>query len=290
MKAEDRATLAHIQIKTHALTAELLSGMYLAAFRGKGLEFEEIRPFVAGDDIRSIDWKATAKTHTPFVKVFREERELKIMLIVDVSAPLNFGSNYGSKRQVQAEIGAILAYSAIKNHDKVGLLLFSETVQKYIPPGAGIKHVYRLINALIQHHGASKKNLPGALEFFGRLSMKGTVCFVMSDFLSSEYSKQVKLIARKHDLIGVCIQDPLDRKLPEMGIVRLRDLETGEEREVDTNDRHTQEIYQKEREQLYITAKKHFTTQGAGWIEIMLDTPYAPVLRKFFKMRAKKRR
>lgn len=224
-----------IQIHTTQLANDILAGAWHSAFKGQGMEFEEVREYLAGDDIRSIDWNVTARMHKPYVKVFREERELTVILLVDVSASSRFGSHNQLKKDLIAEIGAVLAFSAIKNNDNIGLILFSKTVEKYIPPKKGTRHVLRVIRELIAYEPQRKgTDLLSAFSFLGGILRRSAICFLVSDFLCPQPVHEFSLIAKKHDLISIAITDPCELDFPQMGLVNLRDLESGHSAVVDT--------------------------------------------------------
>lgn len=279
-------TIRRIQIISNKLAQDILAGAYHSAFKGKGIEFEEVREYQPGDEVRTIDWNVTARMNHPYVKSFREERNLTVLLLIDLSASLRFGSQH-QKKSLVVEIGALLAFSAIKNNDRIGLVLFSDRVEKYIPPGKGVRHILRLIRELLlyqpKHPGSDIKQ---ALEFIGNVQQRSCVCFLISDFLSPSYTHDVAVIAKKHDLIAICITDPYEKQLPEIGLVRLKDLETEEEIVVDTAQptKTGSEMAEQLKRQEQLIRK-----MGGGWVEIQTDQSYVRELQKFFKLRARKR-
>ena len=275
-----------IQILSTQLATDVLAGAYRSAFKGLGMEFEEVREYQTGDDIRSIDWNVTARMNHPYIKKFQEERELTVILVVDVSASLRFGSRDQLKSEVVAEIGAALAFSAIKNHDKVGLILFSEIIEKYVPPGKGVRHVLRIIRELLVFKPKQRgSNLKGALAFLGRVQRKAGICFVLSDFLCSDYAHEAALIAQKHDLISICLTDPYENVFPKISLVSLADLESRETSLLDTSVNQTQSQF-KEETTLRIKRNKQLMHKlNAGFIEVHTYKPYMLPLRKFFKLR-----
>jgi len=284
------ARIRKIQITTTHLAEDLLAGAYLSAFKGQGMEFEEVRAYQTGDDIRTIDWNVTARMQHPYVKTFCEERELTVMLVVDISASCRFGSKEKSKSEVIAEIGATLAFAAIKNHDKVGLLLFSDRVEAYIPPRKGVRHVLRVVRDLLVFEPKGKgTDLKTALDFLGRVQRRPVICFLISDFFCRQHPHELMLASKRHDLIAVSVNDPAEKRFPKMGLVAMQDLESGERALVDTargvvagkGSREVEENLQKWRARMQKI--------GAGFIQVRTDRPYIDPLRKFFKTRKERR-
>ncbi len=236
--------IRRIQIRTSHKVDELLAGTWHSAFKGRGIEFEEVRPYQIGDDVRAIDWNVTARSDQPFIKLFREERELAVHLLVDLSGSQNLGTTTQTKRELVAELGAMLAMSAIKNNDKVGLTLFTDNIEKCIPPRKGSRHVLRLIRELLycQPIGTGT-NLQRALEHLNRTAKRRTVVFLISDFQDTDYQSTLKVARRKHDIIPVIITDPREAEMPNVGLVRLQDAETGEVVTLDTGSRKNRELF-----------------------------------------------
>ncbi len=230
--------IRRIQIRTSHKVDELLTGSWHSAFKGRGIEFEEVRPYQVGDDVRTIDWNVTARNQQPFVKLFREERELSVILLVDLSGSQDFGSGNQTKRELVAELGATLAMSAIKNNDKVGMTLFTDQIEKSIPPRKGSRHVLRLIRELLycEPVGAGT-DLRRAIEHLNRTSKRRSVVFLISDFQDSGFESQLKVARRKHDIIPVIVNDPRETEIPNVGLVRLQDAETGAVVMLDTSSR-----------------------------------------------------
>jgi uncharacterized protein (DUF58 family) len=283
--------IQRIQIQTSQLSKNVLAGAYRSAFRGNGLEFEEVREFREGDDTRTIDWNVTARMNGPFVKTFREERELTVMLLVDVSFSSQFGSKEHLKSELIAEIGATLAFSAIKNNDKVGLILFSEDVEKYIPPNKGSRHVLRLIRELLVFQPKKfKTNLGVALSFLEKVQRKASVCFVISDFLSPEFEKEMALTAKSHDLINISVTDPYEVEFPSLGLITLQDLETEKRILIDSSNRVAQRDFKKNSAERKDKQKQFLKKIGASFIDIQTNLPYMPPLRRFFTLRGKRRK
>lgn len=278
--------IRRIQIQTNRYVNDLLAGAYHSAFKGRGIEFEEVREYQEGDEIKQIDWNVTARMGHPFIKNFREERELTVMLLVDVSQSTKFGTVHELKSELIAEITALLGLSAIKNEDKVGVILFSKGVEKYIPPKKGLRHVLRLIRELLifqpKHH---ETDLAAALHFFGRVRRRPCICFVLSDFLCSDFEQEAILISHKHDLIFIKITDPWEITIPEKFFMHMQDLETGESVYVDADDK---EISQ-EMKKLYNNDLKKYKTFAkkikGGFVELINGQNYIPLLAQFFKSR-----
>ena len=239
--------LRGLEIRTSRLANEQLSGNYTSVFKGQGLAFREVRQYQPGDDVRSIDWNVSARMSETFVKVFVEEREMTVMLVVDLSASERFGTRRASKAQVAAEIGALCACSAIKNNDRVGLILATDRVEKIVPPKKGDKHVMRVVREILgfspQHDGT---NLKAALETLSKVARRRSVAFVISDFVASGYERALALAAAKHDVIPVVLADPRDEELPDVGLATFEDFETGEHVTVDTSDRRVREHFARE--------------------------------------------
>lgn len=281
-------TIRRIQIETANLAKDILAGLYRSAFKGRGIEFEEVREYQPGDEIRSIDWAVTSRMNHPYVKVFREERELTVMLLVDISASSRFGTGHKLKRELIAEISAILAFSATKNNDNVGLILFSNVVEVYLPPRNNLRHVLRVIRELLMYEPKNTgTDIAGALDFLGRVQAKSCVCFLVSDFIAPAYENAAALIARKHDLIGIGITDPNEIDLPPLALVRTQDLESHVGEVVDMSDRSLRKDFKQQAEERIKTQRHLFERLGAAFIDIRTDQPYLAALRKFFKLRSK---
>jgi len=278
--------IRRIEIATTRLADDLMVGAYHSAFKGRGMEFEEVREYIPGDDIRTIDWNVTARTSDPYVKNFREERELTVMLVVDISASSRFGTGEQSKSEVIAEIAAVLAFTAIKNNDKVGLLLFSDIVEEYIPPKKGLRHVLRVIRDLLVFKPKNKgSNLKVPLDFLGKVQRRRCVCFLISDFMLEIRAHELAVTAKRHDLISICVSDPMEKNIPEIGLLNVCDLETGEMYIVDTSHpdviKNTQKKYMKR----VSTIKSTMQKIGGGFILVKTNESYAEPLRKFFTLR-----
>tara|TARA_B100001094_G_scaffold111686_1_gene107516 strand:+ start:10557 stop:11423 length:867 start_codon:yes stop_codon:yes gene_type:complete len=275
-----------IEIKTRRLSNNIFGGEYHSAFKGRGMTFSEVRNYQFGDDVRAIDWNVTARYNEPFVKVFEEERELTLMLLVDVSGSEFFGTDYVLKKNIVTEISATLAFSALQNNDKVGLILFSDTVELYIPPSKGKTHVLRIIRELIEFKPLSKKtDIAEALQFFIGVIKKKSIAFILSDFLSDKYEKTLKICANKHDLTGIRIYDKMEERIPDMGIVPMLDQETDEVKLVDTSSSALRKKYQSFN---MINSKRFnevFSKNGAGTLNCRTDESYVKKLLSYFKKR-----
>ena len=276
-----------IEIKTRKLSSNIFGGEYQSTFKGRGMTFSEVRSYHYGDDVRTIDWNVTARYNEPFVKVFEEERELTLMLLVDISGSEQFGSTNELKKNIVTEISATLAFSALQNNDKVGLILFSDSIELYIPPSKGKTHVLRIIRELIEFKPSSKKtNLSEALKFLVDVTKKKSIVFILSDFISDQYEKNLKIAANKHDLTGIRVYDKLETEIPNLGIVPMYDQETGQVTMVDTSSKKTRESYKS----FNFLSKKRFTDlffkNGAGTINCSTDESYVKKLLNYFKNRA----
>lgn len=283
-------TIRRIQIFSTQLANDVLAGAYHSAFKGKGMEFEEVREYQPGDEVRNIDWNVTARMHHLYVKNFREERELLVMLVVDVSASSRFGSHNYSKASLIAEIAAVFAFSAIRNNDKVGLILFSDIIEKYVPPRKGTRHVLRVIRELLAFQPKSKgTDLKKALSFLGKVQTRRGICFLISDFLCENYSHEAALIAKRHDLVAICLTDPYEKEFPQMNLMTLADLETGEKAIIDTSSEEIQKYFAQKAKQHLQQTNYLFRKIGVDFINIYTDKPYLLELRKFFKIRERRR-
>jgi uncharacterized protein (DUF58 family) len=287
MQIEDLLKKVHqLEIKTKALSKHLFSGEYHSAFKGRGMSFSEVRSYQYGDDVRSMDWNVTARTGSPHLKVFEEERELTLMLAIDVSASSFLGSQESNKQGFMSEIAAILAFSALQNNDKVGLLLFSDVVEKYIPPKKGKAHVLFILRSLLAYEAKSKKtNLNIALQFMTGVLKKRSICFLISDYFTEDYEKSIRIVARKHDLIGLQITDVLEEKMPAVGLVQLQDAESGESFWIDTDATQVQTAYQSSFQNYQIQFKSVLQKAGAEVLAMKTTDDYIKMLMGFFKQR-----
>ena len=293
-----------IEIRSNRLVSEALAGSYHSAFKGQGIDFEEVREYQAGDEVRSIDWNVTAKMNAPFVKQYREERELTIVLSVDLSGSGIFGSDEQSKRERLAELAALLAFSADRNNDKVGLILFTEEVEKYLPPAKGQKHVLRILREILFHETQkSGTNLRGSLRFLNRVMRRRAVVFLLSDFLIPNHGdsedeesaedillKELYTTRRRHDLICARVSDPRESKLPDVGRIVLEDGETGELLEINTSDAAFRRRYAEGNQIRVEEFEQRLRRRGIDHFGFSTDVDYVQRLREFFKVRENRRR
>ena len=279
-----------IQIVARRQVNDLLAGEYLSAFKGRGMEFDTVREYVPGDEIRSIDWNVTARSDAPFVKTFCEERELTILLAVDISASGAFGSQKISKMETAVEVAAVLMFTSLKNNDKVGLLFFADDVVKYIPPRKGRGNVLRLIREMLATEPVkSETNIAKALEYVGRVQRRRAVVFVLSDFIGPDCSRALAVANQRHDCIAVTLEDPRERELPDVGFLTLRDAETDEMIEVDTRNPKVRSLFAKAANERQTKLKELFQKANVDRLEIRTDQSYATSLQRFFRMRERQR-
>ncbi|MDA8857885.1 DUF58 domain-containing protein [Flavobacteriales bacterium] len=279
-----------IEIKTKGLSNHIFAGEYQTAFKGKGMAFSEVREYQPGDDVRSIDWNVTARYNAPFVKVFEEEREMTVMLLIDVSSSGNFGTQKQFKRELATEISAILAFSAIKNNDKVGVIFFTDKVEKFIPPKKGKSHILRIIREVLSFQPIGKKtNIAEALEFFNSVIKKRSICFILSDFMSKDFDRPLKIASKKHDLVALRIHDKREDTLPNVGLVPMQDAETEKVIFVDTTNKKVRDNFAKNRLQATEKLRKLLPASGVDLIDITTGTDYVKPLINFFKTRGSKR-
>ena len=278
--------IQRIQIQTTHLADDILAGAYRSAFKGKGMEFEEVREYQRGDDVRSIDWNVTARMNHPYVKNFREERELSVTLAVDISMSTRFGSKQQSKNELITEIAAVIAFSAIKNNDKIALILFSDKIEKYLPPQKGTQHVLRVIRELLTYQPTGfGTDIGAALSFLGRAQRRSGICFLLSDFIAPDYSKEAAVIVRKHDLVPVAIIDQAEQTFPNMHLVSFADLESSETRLIDTHSSTVQEQLKHSTDERLTSQKKLMLKLGTDLCIVDTNRPYIPVLRQYFALR-----
>jgi len=275
-----------IEIKTRRLSDHIFGGEYHSTFKGRGMTFSEVRQYQFGDDVRNIDWNVTARYNEPFVKVFEEERELTMMLMVDVSGSELFGTVEQFKNEVVTEIAATLAFSATQNNDKIGLILFSDKIELYIPPKKGRSHVLRIIRELIEFEPESKQtNFSEALKFLSNVMKKKAIVFVLSDFMTNDYHQTMKIVSGKHDVTGVRIYDKREEEMPNLGIVQMQDEETGEMMLVNTSSKKVILNYGKYYQDRVDYYKDSFSKAGAGTIDCRVDESYVKKLLGYFKRR-----
>jgi uncharacterized protein (DUF58 family) len=275
-----------LQITTRKVVNDVLAGEYGSVFRGRGMEFDEVREYMPGDEIRTIDWNVTARTGIPYVKRFVEERELTVIFLVDLSASGTFGSVNKLKNEVAAELCSLLAFSAVKNNDKVGLIVFTDQIEMFIPPKKGTQHVLRVIRELLNFKPRqASTDIVGALDYLGKVTKKKAVVFLVSDFQAEGFEKSMRVIARRHDLVAVTVVDPREVRLPNVGLVELEDAETGEIILVDTSSGSVRKNYERLGREQSARFRELFASMGVDQIEVKTDKDYVPSLVKFFKAR-----
>ncbi len=281
--------IRQIQIRTTRVVADVFAGQYLSVFKGQGMEFNEVREYAPGDDIRSIDWNVTARMGAPFIKKYIEERELTVMLLVDISASNRFGSTAQSKQELAAELAAVLAFSAIQNNDRVGLILFSEGVEHYLPPKKGVRHVLRVIRDVLQFRPTKRgTRIEPALNFLNRVATRKTVTFVISDFIDQGFERALRVTARRHDLIAIPISDRRESSWPCAGLLPWRDAETGETVLVDADSRRVREALAARQQRRRTELLALFRAAGVDSIEAVAGEPYVKQFIKFFRAREKR--
>jgi uncharacterized protein (DUF58 family) len=278
-----------IQITTRHMVNDVLAGDYQSAFRGRGMEFEEVREYQPGDEVRSIDWNVTARMGHPYVKRYVEERELTVMLLVDMSSSGKFGTTDRLKQEVTAELCAVLAFSAIIHNDKVGVILFTDAIEKFIPPKKGPKHVLRVIRELLYHEPkGSGTDIAAALEYLNKITRRRAVVFLVSDFLSEGYERDLQISSKRHDLIPITITDPREVEFPKIGLIELEDAETGERVVVDFRSLRARREYASGARSDYQSRKEMFRSVGIDSIDVVTDKPYIHEILKFFRMRERR--
>ena len=276
-----------IEIKARRLVNDLFLGEYHAVFRGRGIEFDELRPYLPGDDVRSIDWKALARTGNPMIRRYREDRDLTVLFVVDVSASQRAGASSQSKADLAAEICAVLALAAIRNKDRVGLLLFASKPERYVRPSGGATHVLRVVREMLWAHPETRgTNIGGALEYLTGVQRRRATVFLVSDFLAEVDARQVRAVAGHHDVIAIRVREPIDEALPNAGIVTVRDSETGAPTELDTSSGAVRRAYAAKVEELDRERRLIFGAAGVDEIPAMVGVDYVPALLRFFKRRS----
>ncbi len=288
--AEILRKVRRIQIITTAMVQDLFAGQYHSAFKGRGIEFEEVREYQPGDDVRTIDWNVTARTGRPFVKNYREERELTVVLLVDVSASQDFGTRAQLKSELVAELGATLAFSAIQNNDKVALILFSDRIERFVPARKGLRHALRIVRELLYHEPAGRgTDVAGALEYLSRVLRRRAVVFLVSDFQGREFGGPLRIVRHRHDLIPVVVRDERERELPNVGFVELRDPETGQQVLVDTSSRALRRRYALLAEQRHAALLSEFRKVRIDAVEVRTGESFVAPLAGFFRRREARR-
>lgn len=272
-----------LEIKSKKITDHLFSGEYHSAFKGRGMSFREVREYAAGDDIRFIDWNVSARFSHPFTKLFEEERELTMMLLIDVSASSLFGTTRARKKEVVTEIAALLAFSAVNNNDKVGVIFFSDKVEKYIAPKKGKQHALYIVRELLTSEPKQKgTDISEAIRFLNNAGRQKSICFVLSDFLDSNFADVIKVAGRRHDLIGIKVYDKMDMQLPDVGLVQVSDAETGKMVWLDTSDDLIRSEYEKKFFQHTEWCKNAFVRAGSDLLHVRTDDDYVKILQQFF--------
>lgn len=284
-----RRQMRRLQLRARRAVEDLLGGAYRSVFKGSGIAFEEVREYQAGDDIRGIDWNVTARMGHPFVKRFIEERELTMLLVVDVSASQRFGTATQTKREVAAELAALLAFCAIANNDKVGLVAVSDRVEKFVPPRKGTRHALRLMRDILFHEPAQVgTSLRTGLDFMSRVLRRRAIVFLLSDFLDTGFEKALRRAARRHDLIAVCHSDPLEQRLPAVGLLQVRDVESGQTLLLDTSAAGFSQAYANLGQARRERVRQCVNAAGADWLEVSTDGSHLDALLRFFRLRQRR--
>jgi len=282
--------IRRIQIYTSRMVTDAFAGHYHSVFKGRGMEFEEVREYMPGDEIRSIDWNVTARMGHPFVKKFREERELTVMLLLDMSGSSYFGTVRKMKSTIAAELCSLLALSAVKNNDKVGLIAFTDRIEKFVPPEKGFSHVLRIIRDALYFSPEGKgTDIPAALEYMNRVMHRRTVAFVISDFHAKDFSRSLSIANRRHDVVALSITDPREMELPDAGIVDLEDAESAKMYSIDTSSRSVRDAYRADALKRLDERRRLFGSINIDHVDIRTDVPYQKSLYTFFRMRERRR-
>ena len=291
MSKEILKKVRQIEIRTKNVVNDFFGGDYHSNFKGRGMTFSEVREYVPGDDVRSIDWNVTARTGKPHIKIFEEERELSVLILIDVSSSGVFGSKKNLKIDLGVEIAAMLSFSAIKNNDKVGLALFSDKIEKYIPPKKGKKHVLRLITDIVNHdfeNSNKRTSIKTAIDFANKISKRKSVIFLISDFIDDNFWNELKFLNFKHDVVGLQIYDSYERNFPNVGLINIHDSETGENTWIDTTSKKNRDKFQKNSNQKLDKFSKKCKNIGFDLLQINTDDDYIKFLMQFFRSRAKR--
>ena len=291
MSKEILKKVRQIEIRTKNIVNDFFGGDYHSNFKGRGMTFSEVREYVPGDDVRSIDWNVTARTGKPHIKIFEEERELSVLILIDVSSSGVFGSKKDLKIDLGVEIAAMLSFSAIKNNDKVGLALFSDKIEKYIPPKKGKKHVLRLITDIVNHdfeNSNKRTSIKTAIDFANKISKRKSVIFLISDFIDDNFWNELKFLNFKHDVVGLQIYDSYERNFPNVGLINIYDSETGENTWIDTTSKKNRDKFQKNSNEKLDKFSKKCKNIGFDLLQINTDDDYIKFLMQFFRSRAKR--
>ena len=277
-----------IEIKTRGLSSNIFAGQYHSAFKGRGMAFSEVREYQFGDDVRDIDWNVTARFHRPYVKVFEEERELTVMLLIDVSGSLDFGTQKQMKRDMVTEIAATIAFSAIQNNDKIGVVFFSDKIEKYIPPKKGRKHILYIIREMLDYHPESKRtDVKQAVEFLSSVQKRRTTAFILSDFyVRNDFQQSLQIANRKHDVVAIQVYDQRARELPDVGLMKVVDAETGYEQYVDTSSKRLRDSYRKYWQGRQSQLQETFNKSNVDNVSIATDEDFVKALLMLFKQRS----
>ena len=280
-----------IRISTRKAVTNIFSGEYESAFKGQGIEFEEVREYQPGDDVRSIDWNVTARTGVPYIKRFKEERELTILFLVDLSASGSYGSSEKTRNEAAAEIVAVLSFAAVNNNDKIGLIVFTDTVEMFVPAKKGYKHTLRMVRDLLIFKPESRKtSINASLEYLGKITRRKAVVFLLSDFFDSGYEHLLKITAKRHDFVTILLSDPTEKKLPRAGLAEIEDAETGETIIIDTSDRAVAAAYEKMNRNRVENLLSRFNSIGIDNIHIDIDSEWVHTLSAFFLYRERRRK
>jgi uncharacterized protein (DUF58 family) len=291
MSKEILKKVRQIEIRTKNVVNDFFGGDYHSNFKGRGMTFSEVREYVPGDDVRSIDWNVTARTGKPHIKIFEEERELSVLILIDVSSSGVFGSKKDLKIDLGVEIAAMLSFSAIKNNDKVGLALFSDKIEKYIPPKKGKKHVLRLITDIVNHdfeNSNKRTSIKTAIDFANKISKRKSVIFLISDFIDDNFWNELKFLNFKHDVVGLQIYDSYERNFPNVGLINIHDSETGKNTWIDTTSKKNRDKFQKNSEEKLDKFSMKCKNIGFDLLQINTDDDYIKFLMQFFRSRAKR--
>ncbi|THB72519.1 MAG: DUF58 domain-containing protein [Desulfobacteraceae bacterium] len=283
--------IKRIHIKSSRTVNTIMAGQYKSVFRGTGIEFEEVRDYSPGDDVKAIDWKVSARLGKPFIKLYREERESIVVLLIDMSASLQFGSHFDQKLEKAAEIASVLAFNAVRNDDKVGALFFTERVEKYIPPKKGSSHVWRVIKEIFTFSPEGQgTDVSLALEYLSKVSKKKTLTFIISDFMTAPFENNLKTLRQKHEIIGVMVKDPADDRLPEKGLITINDMESGKTVLLDASDTKTRDWYADQSMAWRNRAREYFSRAKSDMVHIGTDESVSDALTRYFKYREKRLR
>jgi uncharacterized protein (DUF58 family) len=276
-----------LEIKSKHLASDIFSGEYHSAFKGRGMSFREVREYYPGDDVRFIDWNVSARFGHPYSKVFEEERELTVMLLIDMSASSLFGTSTAAKKTISTEIAATLSFSAVNNGDKVGAILFSDKIEKYIPPKKGKQHALYMLREMLGSESEGKgTELKTAIQYFNNITRQKSIAFILSDFLDTGYEDNLRVAGNKHDIVGMKIYDKMDMQLPPVGMLRIEDAETGKQKWVDTDSKLVRYHYEKEFFRITDLANEAFKRAGSHLLHVRTDEDYIKVLQQFFRSRA----